>query len=197
MNSVGIPGRAPDGAGLAEVRDLRAVQGSSRRDRSTASTASRPTRRTICSSWTSARTMSAGSTPRPASSASSRRRRRTPIRGAATWTPQDRLWFTEYRANKLAMFDTKTEKFTEWELPTPYTLSRTTSCRTRTGSCGRPACRTTAWCGSIPRPGRPPNISCRRTTNVRRVWVDNSTTPVTFWVGSNHGASIVKVEPLD
>jgi virginiamycin B lyase len=27
--------------------------------------------------------------------------------------------------------------------------------------------------------------------------VDNSTTPVSFWVGSNHGASIVKVEPMD
>jgi virginiamycin B lyase len=26
---------------------------------------------------------------------------------------------------------------------------------------------------------------------------DNSTTPVTFWVGNNHGASIVKVEPLE
>jgi streptogramin lyase len=36
-----------------------------------------------------------------------------------------------------------------------------------------------------------------RTTNIRRVYVDNSTTPVTFWVGNNHGASIVKLEPLD
>jgi hypothetical protein len=27
--------------------------------------------------------------------------------------------------------------------------------------------------------------------------VDNSTTPVTFWVGSNHDHRIVKVEPLD
>jgi len=27
--------------------------------------------------------------------------------------------------------------------------------------------------------------------------VDNTTSPVTFWVGSNHGASIVKVEPQD
>ena len=26
---------------------------------------------------------------------------------------------------------------------------------------------------------------------------DNSTTPVTFWVGNNHGASIVKLEPMD
>jgi virginiamycin B lyase len=36
-----------------------------------------------------------------------------------------------------------------------------------------------------------------RPTNIRRVFVDNSTTPVTFWVGSNDGASIVKLEPLD
>ena len=36
-----------------------------------------------------------------------------------------------------------------------------------------------------------------RSTNIRRVFVDNSTTPVSFWVGSNDGASIVKVEPLD
>jgi len=36
-----------------------------------------------------------------------------------------------------------------------------------------------------------------RATNIRRVFVDNSTTPVTFWVGSNHGASIIKLEPLD
>jgi hypothetical protein len=36
-----------------------------------------------------------------------------------------------------------------------------------------------------------------RSTNIRRIWVDNSTNPVTFWAGSNHGASIVRVEPLD
>ena len=36
-----------------------------------------------------------------------------------------------------------------------------------------------------------------RTTNIRRVFVDNSTTPVTFWTGSNHGAAIIKLEPLD
>ena len=36
-----------------------------------------------------------------------------------------------------------------------------------------------------------------RQTNVRRVWVDDRRTPVTFWVGNNHGASIVKLEPLD
>ena len=34
-------------------------------------------------------------------------------------------------------------------------------------------------------------------TNVRRVFVDNSTTPPTFWVGNNHGAAIIKLEPYD
>jgi virginiamycin B lyase len=29
------------------------------------------------------------------------------------------------------------------------------------------------------------------------VFVDNSTNPVTFWVGSNHDHALVKVEPLD
>jgi virginiamycin B lyase len=33
--------------------------------------------------------------------------------------------------------------------------------------------------------------------NARRVFVDNSTNPVTFWVGNNHGASIVKLEPME
>ena len=34
-------------------------------------------------------------------------------------------------------------------------------------------------------------------TNLRRVFVDNSTTPLTFRVGNNHHASIVKLEPLE
>jgi streptogramin lyase len=36
-----------------------------------------------------------------------------------------------------------------------------------------------------------------RSTNIRRVFVDNSTNPVTFWAGNNHGAEILRVEPLD
>ena len=34
-------------------------------------------------------------------------------------------------------------------------------------------------------------------TNVRRVFVDNHTTPPTFWLGNNHGAALIKVEPQD
>ena len=36
-----------------------------------------------------------------------------------------------------------------------------------------------------------------RPTNIRRVIVDNSTNPVTFRAGNNHGAGILRVEPLD
>jgi virginiamycin B lyase len=34
-------------------------------------------------------------------------------------------------------------------------------------------------------------------TNIRKVFVDNSTNPVTVWFGSNHGASIIKVDLRD
>ena len=109
---------------------------------------------------------------------------------------QDRLWFGEYRGDKIGMFDTKTEKFIEWSMPTrwtnPYdvTLDKNEE----------------AWTGSMlndrvvrlnTKSGDFTEYLLPRTTNIRRVFVDNSTTPVTFWVGSNHGASIIKLEPLD
>ena len=36
-----------------------------------------------------------------------------------------------------------------------------------------------------------------RTTNIRRVNVDNSTNPPTFWVGNNLGATMIKLEPRE
>ena len=37
----------------------------------------------------------------------------------------------------------------------------------------------------------------RKGVNIRRVFVDDSTTPVTLWIGSNHGASIIALQALD
>jgi virginiamycin B lyase len=109
---------------------------------------------------------------------------------------QNRLWFAEYAGNAIGMFDPKTEKIQEWVLPTPW---------------GQPYDVVTdkngeAWTGSMlsdrvsrldPKTGEFVEYLLPKTTNIRRVFVDNSTNPVTFWVGSNHGASIVKVEPMD
>jgi streptogramin lyase len=34
-------------------------------------------------------------------------------------------------------------------------------------------------------------------TNIRNIFIDDRTTLVTLWFGNNHGAAIVKLEPLD
>jgi virginiamycin B lyase len=109
---------------------------------------------------------------------------------------QDRLWFTEYRANKLAMFDTKTERFTEWLLPTAFTYPYDVI-PDRNGELWTAGMSTDRVVRLDPKTGQATEYQLPRNTNVRRVFVDNSTTPVTFWAGGNHSAEIVKVEPLD
>jgi virginiamycin B lyase len=109
---------------------------------------------------------------------------------------QDRLWFGEYRGDRIAMFDTRTKAFKEWKLNTrwaaPYDVVLD-----RDGD---------AWTGSMvtdqvtrlnTATGETVDYLLPRSTNIRRVFVDDRATPVSFWVGSNDGASIVKVEPLD
>jgi streptogramin lyase len=107
-----------------------------------------------------------------------------------------RVWFAEFAANKVAMFDPKEEVFREWDAPTPYTYPYDVFVD-RNGE---------LWSGSMSgdrvlrmdtKTGASVEYLLPRPTNVRRVFVDNSTTPVTFWVGSNHGASIVKLQALD
>jgi streptogramin lyase len=109
---------------------------------------------------------------------------------------QDRLWFGEYRGDRIGMFDTKKEEFREWQVP-PKWSSPYDVVVDKNGD---------AWTGSMlsdqvtrlnPATGAMVNYLLPRSTNIRRVFVDNSTTPVSFWVGNNHGASIVKVEPLE
>jgi virginiamycin B lyase len=48
-----------------------------------------------------------------------------------------------------------------------------------------------------PKSGRSVEYLLPRQTNIRRVFVDESIRPVTFWAGNNHGAAIIKLEPLD
>jgi len=109
---------------------------------------------------------------------------------------QGRLWFAEFAANKLAMFDLKEEAFKEWDAPTPHTYPYDVFLD-RNGE---------LWSGSMssdrvlrfdPQTGKSVEYLLPRPTNIRRIFIDNSTTPVTFWAGSNHGASIIKLEPLD
>lgn len=109
---------------------------------------------------------------------------------------QDRLWVAEYGSNKIALFDTKTEKFTEWEMPTKWTWPYYVT-PDKNGELWTGGMNTDRVVRVNPKTGETVEYLMPRDTNIRRVFVDNTTTPVTFWTGSNHGASIVKVEPLD
>jgi virginiamycin B lyase len=106
------------------------------------------------------------------------------------------LWFAEFAANKLGMFDIAGESFKEWDVPTPHTYPYDVYLDKK----GE------LWSGSMsndrvlrfdPRTGTSVEYLLPHQTNVRRIFIDDTTTPVTFWAGNNHHAAIVKLEPLD
>ena len=110
--------------------------------------------------------------------------------------PQDRLWFAEYRGNMIAMFDTKTERTREWAMPFPWS-NPYDAILDKNGY---------AWTGGMTndyvarlnsKTDEFTQYLLPRTTNIRRVNVDNTTNPPTFWVGNNLGAAIIKIEPLE
>ena len=108
---------------------------------------------------------------------------------------QDRIILTEYRGNKVAVFDSKTEKFTEHSLP-PYTFPYRANFD-KNGEIWASTMSTDRVVRLDPKTGISAQYLMPSDTNMRTVFVDNSTTPVTFWVGSNHDHRLVKVEPLD
>ena len=108
---------------------------------------------------------------------------------------QDRVLVTEYRTNKVALFDTKTKKFTEYVMP-EYTFPYRANFD-KNGELWASTMSTDRVVRLDPMTGQTVQYLMPSDTNMRTVFVDNSTTPVTFWVGSNHDHKIVKVEPLD
>jgi virginiamycin B lyase len=106
------------------------------------------------------------------------------------------LWFAEYGANGIGRFDPKTGMIKEWQLPTPWDEPYDVV-EAKDGE---------IWTGSMltdrvarldPKTDAIVEYQLPRSTNIRRVFVDDSGPRPVLWVGSNHGASIVKVEPLD
>ena len=108
---------------------------------------------------------------------------------------QDRLWFGEFYGGKIGMFDTKTERFQEWPVPTPHTAPYDVVLD-KNGEVWGAGMEADRIMRMDPATGRIIEYLLPRQTNIRGVFVDNSTTPVTFWVGNNEGASIVKLEPF-
>jgi len=117
----------------------------------------------------------------------------TPRRGRVD--EQGRVWFAEYRGMAIGMLDTETGKIQEWKVPSPWSAPYDAMAG-KDGS---------AWTGSMlndrvsrldVKTGQYIEYQLPRSTNIRRVYIDDRTNPGALWVGSNHGASIVKVEPI-
>lgn len=105
------------------------------------------------------------------------------------------FWFAEYGANRIGMYDTKADngQIKEFELPTPWDSPYDV----------QPDKHGRIWTGSMltdrvsvldPKTGKFIEYQLPTETNIRRVWIDESTGA--FWTGSNHGAAIVKLETL-
>jgi virginiamycin B lyase len=109
---------------------------------------------------------------------------------------EGRIWFAEFAGERIGMFDTKTERFKEWEVPgkffAPYDAALDKNGNLWTG--GMNADRILRMNIET---GKFTEYQLPHYTNVRRVFVDNHATPPVFWVGNNHGASLIKIEPQD
>ena len=101
---------------------------------------------------------------------------RMPALAAGTWTRRTGSGSRNFARNKIAMFDTRTEKFQEWAVPTPWT-NVYDAILDNAGY---------AWAGGMnndrvvrlnTRTGEMVEYLLPRSTNIRRVNVDNSNEP--------------------
>ena len=110
---------------------------------------------------------------------------------------QNRLWFAEFAGNAIALFDPKTAEIKEYPLTSKFSLPYDVVPNKDASE---------VWTGSMlndqvarldTKTGKITEYLLPRPTNIRRVFVQDDGPGTVLWVGSNHGASIVKVEPLD
>jgi virginiamycin B lyase len=117
-----------------------------------------------------------------------------PRRGS--FDAKGRFWFGENRTNKIGMLETITNEIQEWDVPMPFYFPYDVAAD-RNGEAWAVTEFNDAVLRLDPKSGQFTSYLMPRETNMRRAFVDDSTIPVSFWVGNTHQASIVRVEPLD
>ncbi len=110
--------------------------------------------------------------------------------------PEDRVWYAGFGGNVIGMFDPRSGEFREWTPPTPHTKPYDTFVD-RNGDLWTGSMYTDRAVRLIPETGEFIEYLLPETVNIRRVFVDDSTTPVTLWIGSNHGSSLIALQALD
>jgi virginiamycin B lyase len=108
---------------------------------------------------------------------------------------QDRLWFAEWWGDKVGMFDTKSGEFMEWPIPGKYNSPYDAQVDKE----GK------VWVGNMmddritrldPTTGKTVQYLMPIETNFRRASVDDYSAKPVMWVGAQHLATVMKVEPL-
>lgn len=108
---------------------------------------------------------------------------------------QDRLWFAEWWGDKVGMFDTKSGEFMEWAIPGKYNSPYDAQIDKE----GK------VWVGNMmddritrldPTTGKTVQYLMPIETNFRRASVDDYGAKPVMWVGAQHQATVMKVEPL-
>ena len=107
-----------------------------------------------------------------------------------------RIAFAEFAGDKVGIFDPKTEKYQEWNVPgafyAPYQAATDKTGHIWTGSMNTDRIVRVDMAS-----GKTVEYQLPHYTNVRGLVVDNSHDKPALWLGNNHGAAIIKVEPMD
>lgn len=108
---------------------------------------------------------------------------------------QDRLWCGVFHGNRLAMFDPKTQKITEWTVPTAWTRPYDAQFDDKSyawtaGMDNDLAVRLNTQTGEFTEYLLP------HETNVRHVEVQKSGPLSSMWLGDQHGNTLIRIEPL-
>jgi streptogramin lyase len=108
---------------------------------------------------------------------------------------RDRLWCGVFNGNRLAMFDPKTRTITEWKVPTQWTRPYDVQFddRTYVWTAGMDSDRAVRL---NPQTGEFTEYLLPHETNVRHVEVQKSGALSSLWLGDQHGATIIHIEPL-
>lgn len=109
---------------------------------------------------------------------------------------QDLLWFDEFFADRIAMFDTHTNKIQEWQVPNAWTAPYDVA----------PDNKGEIWASGLssdrllrfnPKTGQYIEYLLPRYTDARRISLDYSNGKMAIWLPNKNRASIIKIEPLD
>jgi len=109
---------------------------------------------------------------------------------------QDRLWFAEWRADKVAMFDTKSGEFMEWDVPGKYVAPYDAQID-KNGE---------IWTNNMmddrvtridAKTGKAVQFLMPIETNARRIAVDDYGRKPSLWIGAQHQGVVMHVEPLE